>query len=329
MLINVAPTDVIRVYRNAAESALLSLPQEVKNAILREVFGGGRLLHIKNAENESMIHSKDDWLVKKSEADNSSVYPPNPWLTSFCFTSTIHNEAFQSWGTTNSSDTTGSQASGHLTEQGLRRRRQRKHCAIHSIPHVAQSCSHLCWSPGASTDFEDFHAPREPVDLRVLRASRQLYQEANPLIWKTPVFSFSEAYSFIEFIKNRKLAQKRLLQKLHIQGGIGRNDDKFYLCHSWGSTNDLPLVKPLVNLRELELSFTDSGLALESFERLHEYYDTDIINRAFYPFFTFRYHAHFRRSCKVPVINISFRRWGPGVEFSLNQATSYLFYSIH
>lgn len=68
---------------------------------------------------------------------------------------------------------------------------------------------------------EDRQALR--VDLNVLGVCRQLYEEANHLLWATNTFSFEDPKTFEKFFGSLNPAQKRNLTSVHISADIGRH----------------------------------------------------------------------------------------------------------
>ena len=59
------------------------------------------------------------------------------------------------------------------------------------------------------------------VDLNALGICRQLYEEANHLLWATNIFSFEDPRTFEKFFKSLNPAQKRNLTNIHISADIG------------------------------------------------------------------------------------------------------------
>ena len=59
------------------------------------------------------------------------------------------------------------------------------------------------------------------LDLHVLGVGRQLYEEANHLLWATNTFSFEDPKTFERFFDSLNLAQKRNLTAIHISADIG------------------------------------------------------------------------------------------------------------
>ena len=59
------------------------------------------------------------------------------------------------------------------------------------------------------------------VDLNALGVCRQLYEEANHLLWATNIFSFEDPRTFEKFFDSLNPAQKRNLTNIHISADIG------------------------------------------------------------------------------------------------------------
>ena len=99
------------------------------------------------------------------------------------------------------------------------------------------------------------------VDLNVLGVSRQLYEEANVLLWKTNTFSFDDPKSFDRFFNSLNPAQKRNFTKIHINAHIGEyfsarttaaqrsRWDQFY----WGKALKMSTMKMLQGVQTLHL----------------------------------------------------------------------------
>ena len=79
------------------------------------------------------------------------------------------------------------------------------------------------------------------LDLHVLGVCRQLYEEANHLLWATNTFSFEDPKTFEKFFDSLNLAQKRNLTAIHISTDIGsgvwfnsHNQRARWDNHYWG-----------------------------------------------------------------------------------------------
>ncbi|KAL9611712.1 MAG: hypothetical protein Q9204_009005, partial [Flavoplaca sp. TL-2023a] len=86
------------------------------------------------------------------------------------------------------------------------------------------------------------------MHLTLLRASRQIYVEANRILWTTNTFSFNDGPTFGEFMKTRNIHQKRLIHNLRFEMRWGWGDE-----FRWNSAFSMALVKSLSGLRTLRL----------------------------------------------------------------------------
>ena len=80
------------------------------------------------------------------------------------------------------------------------------------------SCA-MCGSGPMFVRKEERQALR--VDLNALGVCRQLYEEANHLLWATNIFSFEDPRTFEKFFDSLNPAQKRKLTNIHISADIG------------------------------------------------------------------------------------------------------------
>jgi len=92
------------------------------------------------------------------------------------------------------------------------------------------------------------------LDLRVLGACRQLYEEANHLLWATNTFSFDDANSLNRFLGSLNPAQKRNMSGMHISAkldhwGSGRWDQ------AWSVALKMPYINMLRGVQNLHLCF--------------------------------------------------------------------------
>ena len=87
------------------------------------------------------------------------------------------------------------------------------------------SCK-MCGSNPKLLFGEDRKALR--IDLNVLGVCRQLYEEANHLLWATNTFSFDDPDTFQKFFASLNPAQKRNLTRIHISTDIGSTTSNYY-----------------------------------------------------------------------------------------------------
>lgn len=85
------------------------------------------------------------------------------------------------------------------------------------------------------------------MHLVLLRTCRQVYAEANQVLWETNIFSFNDAPSFTRYMGSRSAFQKRSIKKLRL--AIDWNGD----VSQWNSIFNMSLVRSLQCLRELWL----------------------------------------------------------------------------
>ena len=99
------------------------------------------------------------------------------------------------------------------------------------------------------------------VDLNVLGVSRQLYEEANVLMWKTNTFSFDDPQSFEKFFGSLNPAQKRNLTHIHINVHIGYYFSTLTTVHQrsrydelyWGKALKMSTLRMLQGVQTLHL----------------------------------------------------------------------------
>ena len=104
--------------------------------------------------------------------------------------------------------------------------------------------------------FQDSPDVKRSLDLNILGASRQLYEEANVILWTTNTFSFEWGVSLGKFFESLNAAQKRKIAKLHFTTSI--NCYEYYpytrsATHQWDMAIK-PHLKYLTNLTTLNLS---------------------------------------------------------------------------
>lgn len=92
------------------------------------------------------------------------------------------------------------------------------------------------------------------MHLTVLRVSRQLYAEANQILWTTNTFSFRTGTSLRYFLMTRTFHQKRSIRRLRCRMDWRRPSDwRRPGDHEWGSALDVAVIKSLTGLRTLRL----------------------------------------------------------------------------
>ena len=126
-------------------------------------------------------------------------------------------------------------------------------------PH--QSCDHdLSHKRGyRDTQIGNKISVREPdppvsVHLTVLRVCRQIYNEANDVLWSTNTFSFNEADpTFVDFMESRTTHQKQTLRKLRLQMDWVYGDEK-----GWNRIFGVKRLRSLTGIRSLRLQINHS-----------------------------------------------------------------------
>lgn len=102
--------------------------------------------------------------------------------------------------------------------------------------------------PDLPIDFWD----HETMRLTVLRACRQIYVEANQILWTTNTFSCIDATTFKRFMMTRTIGQKRLIRTLRLE--MERENQESFA--RWSSSLNMALVNSLSGLRTLRLCIT-------------------------------------------------------------------------
>ena len=108
---------------------------------------------------------------------------------------------------------------------------------------------HLSYHPG----IDPKRWGHESMHLKVLRVCRQIYSEANHVLWTTNTFSFRDTFSFVGFMEERTTPQKRLLKRLRLQMNWAWGDDRLWK-HAFSTT----VIISLVGLRNLRLQINHS-----------------------------------------------------------------------
>ena len=101
------------------------------------------------------------------------------------------------------------------------------------------------------------------MHLTALRVCRQVYNEANFVLWTTNTFSFADSAnpSFLTFMKSWTMHQKQLLKRPRLQMDWDYLDED-----SWTRTFGMPLIRSLTGLRKLRLQI-NRPLGAENYHR--------------------------------------------------------------
>ena len=97
---------------------------------------------------------------------------------------------------------------------------------------------------------EDYCFGREMVRLGVLRSCRQIYVEANNILWTTNTFSFADATTLKRFMMTRTINQKHSIKSIRLQMAF----EIYEWEKEWNTALSMPLVRSLSGLRCLRLS---------------------------------------------------------------------------
>ena len=85
--------------------------------------------------------------------------------------------------------------------------------------------------------------------LSVLRSCRQIYVEANNILWTSNTFSFADPTTFRRFMMTRTINQRRLIMSLRLQ-----MESVFDAEYEWNRCLNMALVRSLSALRRLRLN---------------------------------------------------------------------------
>ena len=130
-----------------------------------------------------------------------------------------------------------------VTQDDLAQKHAHSRCAIHlersrgDNPHIDYGCR----LKREQSLYEEMH-------LTALRVCRQIYNEADRVLWSTNTFSFHDEATFRHFMGTRTACQKRLLRKLRLQINCVANEEA-----AWSRVLGITLIRSLVGLRSLRL----------------------------------------------------------------------------
>ncbi|KAL8951244.1 MAG: hypothetical protein Q9222_002772 [Ikaeria aurantiellina] len=209
--------------RNASNSPLLRLPTELRMRIWTEVLGE-RLVHLKYKCMDEEMDSRDH------DINYIFCFGRSPWRNLVC--------------------------EDDGPEDAPKRKytpNPRYYCAIPGAkdlwvyPHHDCKLDHEDVGGSTSPEYRDYEA----LSLTILRVSRQMYTEANPILWTTNTFAFPDSLTLQRFMMTRTIHQKRLIRNLRLQMVWDSCRVKF-----WSKALSMPLVKSLTGLRTLRLNIT-------------------------------------------------------------------------
>ncbi|KAL9589717.1 MAG: hypothetical protein Q9203_001488 [Teloschistes exilis] len=223
-------TDAI-IAVNVEESLLLQLPLEIRRMICSEVIGNP-LIHIDYHDHENMTFEQNEEAQSQSHSTYAYFeYYGSAWRHIVCRHDCPEDHPEQKF-IPDVEDNTFLWVGSHFV------------CDTKYIP------QHTFY-PISSHD-------HEAMDLRVLRASRQIYNEANEMLWTTNTFSFVRFIAFERFMMTRHPDQKRSIRSLRFEMGgrfwwVPRQDT----TTGWDNALSSATVKMLSNLRSLRLKISD------------------------------------------------------------------------
>lgn len=100
----------------------------------------------------------------------------------------------------------------------------------------------------------------ETMRLSVLRSCRQIYVEANRILWTSNTFSFADPTTFRRFMMTRTTNQRRLIKSLRLQMEQVLDEE-----YQWNKSLNMALVRSLSTLRRLRLNM-EHKLAFTSYK---------------------------------------------------------------
>ena len=212
---------VVSINQNALTSPLLRLPLEIRNNIWSEVLGN-RLIHVR--------YLYDDELSFEA---NEELHSGMTWSRQ------LHATCGSAWR--------------HVVcERDCPEAQENRRFTSDGETFLLQS-HHACESDlGYHTpEPEEFHGEwgyfdHEMMRLSILRSCRQIYVEANNILWTSNTFSFADSVTFRRFMMIRTIHQKRLIESLRLQ--------MEWVDHQWTKSLNMALVRSLSGLRRLRLN---------------------------------------------------------------------------
>lgn len=221
--------DLSSINRNASTSPLLKLPGELRDKIFRLVVG------------DKFIHVK--WTRRRGCDDKIGRDIGVRYTT--CVATVSENEAYKEF------------SSGYNNIP-----------AKDSPDYYTSTCEErhekcIPWDKYGNISMIDEKRKQKALDLSILGASRQTYEEANLLLWSTNTFSFEDPMSFDEFTRKLTFLQKKKLTKIHL-----RIDWISYLYEDWECALNIRLVEKLKGLKTVHLCFDQDLVRLASWPYL-------------------------------------------------------------
>ena len=235
-------SDHHRIYKNAATSPLLQLPSEVREKILIHLLGDN-LIHVKylsvprlhranryryhdeslassNHEHPQMSYNNldtdnDDDDDDDGPLEHGALLPPMERIRegalrhAICVANQSERSAYKK----------------AISGSAIVPAHEKSDFYIPSCKERHADCK-MCGSGPEYLLEQDRQALR--VDLNVLGVCRQLYEEANHLLWATNTFSFEDPITCQKFFASLNPAQKRNLTNIHINATIGGHGSNYH-----------------------------------------------------------------------------------------------------
>jgi len=234
--------------KNASTSPLLQLPLEVRNKIWREVLGD-RLIHVKYRRVDPVSFPVNEPWHRTSNRDQDPCR--SGWRHIVCENDCRENRPDEKVIPGGPKDI------GWLGPHSS--------CKINYDVSVVKPSSR---PSVALWDHKTMH-------LIVLRTSRQIYVEANQILWSSNTFSFSDGVTLKRFLETRNVHQKRLIHNLRLFIDWQYEPN----VRDWNSSLDMASVRSLSGLRSLRLQIVYS---LEARDRRSNHNLNDLLANSFY-----------------------------------------------
>ena len=214
-------SNIFRIRDNKANSPLLQLPSEIREKILVNVLGGN-LIHVSYIEEST--DKRNDHLAKQIHKDVEIAGLSH----AICIASQPDQSTFQNVVSRNIFDSDDDSWDENPASF------YNRHANCKTVRHGP--------SLGIKTNLK--------IDLRVLGACRQLYEEANHLLWKTNTFSFDRPLSFDQFLASLNPAQKHQIGSLQISAYLVIL--RGFSTH-WSQALKMAHINTLKGVRDLQL----------------------------------------------------------------------------
>ena len=127
-----------------------------------------------------------------------------------------------------------------VTQDDLARKHAHSRCSIH-LEQYDTLVGEDCRLKRGQSHYEEMH-------LTALRVCRQMYNEANSVLWSTNTFSFNNEATFRLFMGARTACQKLFLKRLRLQINSVANEEAL-----WSRVLGVTLIRSLRGLRSLRL----------------------------------------------------------------------------